>query len=95
MMAIFVATVMILSALVIALPGMQGREYGMNPAVTSSSNIQPNPTMNVNITWSIYHNGWNPLEYNNGTANTTLNTDLSTIYTNPISVNPADLQSNT
>ena len=93
MMTLLVVVLMILSALVIALPGMQGREYGMNPAVTSSSNIQPNPTMNVNITWSIYHNGWSPLEYNNGTANTTLNAELSSIYANPITINPTDLES--
>ena len=92
MMAIFVATVMILSALVIALPGMQGREYGMNPAATSSANIQPNPTLNTNVTWSVFHNGWNPLEYSNGTANLTLNTAYSSLYANPINVNPLDIK---
>ena len=94
MMTLLVVVLMILSALVIALPGMQGREYGMNPAATSSSNIQPNPTMNVNITWSTYHKGWSPLEYNNGTANLSLNTQLSTLYVNPISVNPSDIKAN-
>ena len=93
MMTILIAILMILSALVIALPGMQAREYGINPAVTSSSNIQPNPTMNVNVTWSTYYNGWKLLEYNNGTANQTLNTELSSLYANPISINPVDLQS--
>ena len=92
-MAIFVATVMILSALVIALPGTQGREYGISPAAaTSSSNIQPNPTMNTNVTWSVFHKGWSPLEYSNGTANLSLNAQASTYYANPISVNPADIQ---
>ena len=94
MMTLLVVVLMILSALVIALPGTQGREYGMNPAaVTSSSNIQPNPTMNVNISWSTYHNGWKPLEYSNGTGNQTLNARLSSLYANPISINPTDLQS--
>ena len=94
MMTILIAVLMILSALVIALPGMQGREYGMNLAVTtSSSNIQPNPTVNVNVTWSAYHNGWKPLEYSNGTGNQTLAANPSGFYANPISVNPVDLQS--
>ena len=82
---------MILSALVIALPGMQGREYGMNPAATSSENIQPNPTLNTNVTWSTFYNGWNPLEYSNGTANISLDTGLSTLYANPIAIDPAKI----
>ena len=92
MMAIFVATLMILSALVIALPAMQGREYGMNPAATSSANIQPNPILNTNVTWSTFYSGWNPLEYSNGSANLTLNAEESTTYENPITVNPTDIQ---
>ena len=55
---------------------------------------EPNPSMNGNITWSSFHNGWTPLEYNNGTANTTLNTGFSQYYANPITVNPLDIQSN-
>lgn len=51
----------------------------------------PNPTMNTNVTWSTFYNGWSPLEYNNGTTNLTLNTGLSTAYANPISVNPAKI----
>jgi hypothetical protein len=91
MMTILIAILMILSALVIALPGMQGREYGTNPAVTSSSNIQPNPTLNTNVTWSTYSTRWGALEYSNGTTNLTLNADMSSMYANPISVNPSDL----
>ena len=90
-MTLLVVVLMILSALVIALPGTQGREYGMNPAASSSANIQPNPTLNTNITWSTFHKGWNPLEYSNGSGNLTLETGMSSIYANPISVNPADL----
>ena len=55
--------------------------------------IQPNPTMNTNVTWSTFYHGWSPLEYSNGTANLTLNTQPSTFYQNPISVNPLDIQS--
>ncbi len=91
MMAILIAIVMILSALVIALPGSQGREYGMNPAATALDNIQPNPMLNTNVTWSTFYNGWSPLEYSNGTANLSLNTQLSSIYANPISINPAGI----
>ena len=60
---------------------------------TGTVHIQPNPTLNTNITWSTFYNGWNVLEYSNGTGNQTLNTGLSNIYKNPISVNPVDLQS--
>ena len=67
-------------------------ESSMQPAA-SVSNYTPAPTMNTNVTWSIFHSGWNPLKYSNGTANTTLNTVLSAIYANPISANPVDLQS--
>ena len=93
MTAIFMATVMILSALVIALPGMQGREYGMNPAVASSGSIQPNPTLNTNATWSTFHQGWSPLEYSNGTANLSLNAEINTAYNNPIAVSLQDIKS--
>ena len=63
------------------------------PATTSGS-YQPAPAMNTNITWSTFQSGWNPLEYTNGTANLTLNTQKSAIYANSISVNPADIQAN-
>ena len=56
--------------------------------------IQPNPTMNANVTWSNFYNGWSPLEYNNGTANLTLNAQENAYYANPITVNPAEIQTN-
>ena len=93
-MTLLAVVLMILSALVIALPGMQGREYGMNPAATSSSNIQPNPTLNTNVTWSTFTDGWTPLEYSNGSANLTLNAEPSVFYANYITVDPADIQAN-
>ena len=92
-MTLFVVVLMILSALVIALPAMQGREYEMNPAAAASANIQPNPMLNTNVTWSTYNHGWRPLEYNNGTANLSLNATMSAFYANPISVNPSDVVS--
>ena len=65
-------------------------------AATPSSatvHIQPNPTLNTNITWSTFYNGWNPLEYSNGTANQTLNAQPSEFYQNPITVNASAIQS--
>lgn len=93
MLAIFVAILMILSALVIALP--QGREYGINPAASASSqgNIQPNPTLNTNVSWSTFNSTWAPLEYYNGTSYENLSGSESALYANPISINPADITS--
>ena len=67
-------------------------ESSMQPAA-SVSNYTPAPTMNTNVTWLSFHNGWKPLEYSNGTGNQTLAANPSGFYTNPISVNPVDLQS--
>ena len=58
---------------------------------TASKGIQPYATMNTNITWSDFNSGWAWNEYNNGTSNLTLNTGLSTFFSNPITVNPADI----
>lgn len=58
---------------------------------SATVHIQPNPTVNTNITWSTFYHGWSPLEYNNGTANVSLNAQESTVYANPISVNPSDI----
>ena len=55
--------------------------------------IQPNPTLNTNVTWSTFYHGWNPLEYSNGTGNQTLNAGLNSAYGNPLTINPADIQS--
>ena len=73
-----------------AAPAMSSSQVN---SFTSQANLLPNPTMNSNVTWSTYYHGWNPLEYNNGTGNQTLNAGLSQIYENPITVNPLDLQS--
>ena len=61
---------------------------------TGTVHIQPNPTLNTNVTWSTFYNGWNPLEYSNGTTNLTLNAQENAFYANPITVNPADIQTN-
>lgn len=69
--------------------GMQANNY------TAAKGIQPYETLNSNITWSIFHSSWkNPLTYNNGTANLTLNTEPSTYNKNYISVNASKIQSN-
>lgn len=62
--------------------------------MTTSVNIQPNPLMNTNITWSNFYPGWNALEYNNSTANRTLPTSMSAFYSNPICINPTEIMAN-
>ena len=87
----------IFSALIVLImmapSGAVMNEQQATAAATQPVSYIPNPTMNANITWSTFYNGWNPLEYSNGTANLTLNAQESTLYQNPISVNPADIQS--
>lgn len=68
-----------------------GSAFAATPS-TGTVHIQPNPTLNANVTWSTFYNGWSPLEYNNGTANLTLNAGLSTFYQNPITANTQYLQ---
>ena len=66
--------------------------HSISPATTSSTNYQPNPSLNTNVTWSTYDSGWSPLEYNvNATSNATLNANYSQFYKNPITVNPTDM----
>ena len=63
-------------------------------AATPSSttvHIQPNPTLNTNITWSSFNSSWGELEYYNGTAYNNLSASPSTVYKNSIAVNPTDL----
>ena len=69
---------------------------GTAPGMTAdasyqASGIEPNPVMNTNITWSNFYSGWNPLEYSNGTTNLTLQTNMSSFYKNPITVNPMNI----
>ena len=87
---IFIAFLFILMAFSPALAGT-GQQI---ETAQQASNYMPAPTMNTNITWSVFHYGWKTLEYNNGTANTTLNAGVSNYYANPISVNPTDIQAN-
>ena len=90
----FVAIALIASALFIlagsAAPATAAHTTQAQAEVQNG--YQPEPTMNSNITWNTFYNGWSPLEYNNGTANMTLNTQESSIYANPISINPTDIQ---
>ena len=87
---IFVSFLFILMAFA---PALSGAGQTATPATAEKSYI-PNPTLNSNVSWSTFYNGWTPLEYHNTTANRTLNTGLSTIYQNPISVNPAKIKTN-
>ena len=87
-------------AIMLLLAGMAGASLpatGAHPETATQASIslaaiEPNPTMNGNITWSTFYNGWSPLEYNTSTRNSTLNASLSTYYTNPVSVNASDVQ---
>lgn len=89
---IFSIIMVLLVTLLMLLEAMAGvAPAQMNNPAAASANIQPNPTMNVNVTWSSFYNGWNPLEYSNGTANLTLNTGMSSIYANPVSIDPAKI----
>ena len=87
-------TLMCIAIIGMTTGGVAG-QGGISPSVSHgyiASGDQPNPTMNTNITWSTFYNGWNTMEYYNGTANTTLNTGLSNIYNNPIGINPTDIK---
>ena len=87
-----------LSVAVVALFMMSSMAAPMSSGIqannfTASQGIQPYTTMNSNVTWSTFYNGWNTLEYNNGTTkgNLTLPAQISSIYQNPITVNPSDI----
>ena len=73
-------------------PVLAGTGQQTPQAITEKSYI-PNPTLNTNISWNTFYRSWSELEYNNGTGNKTLSTGLSTLYKNPITVNPAGIQS--
>ena len=80
-------------ALIFLMAPVASASHSINPAATSTSvNYQPDPTLNTNVSWATFYHGWNATEYNNGTANVTLNAGLSRYYNNSISVNPTDIQ---
>ena len=79
-------------ALIFLMAPVASASHSINPATTSASpNYQPDPTLNTNVSWSTFYHGWNATEYNNGTANTSLNAGFSSFYKNPIGVNPTDI----
>ena len=86
LMVLFVTLMMLLEAMTGIAPVQTN-----GPAV-SSNGIQPNPTLNVNVTWSDFKSTWSELEYNNSTALTNLPAEPSVITPNPVSINPADIQ---
>ena len=89
---LLLTTFAVFIAFIFVMAPVGAASHSISPAV-SSTNYQPDPTLNTNVSWSTFYNGWNATEYNNGTANLTLNTGLSTFYSNPISVNPVDIES--
>lgn len=90
-MAIGAVILFLMSA---AAPISQGGNVNSFSA-TGDSQAIPAISMNSNVTWSTYYNGWTPLEYSNGTSNQSLATSLSTFYASPITVNPSDIQGQT
>ena len=91
-LAVIFSLVMVLT--MISAPAVQISSNASPEVAASTGSYIPNPEINSNITWSTFYNRWSPLEYSNGTSNLTLNTDMSNIYANPISVNPSDIQAN-
>ena len=85
---IFVSFLFVLMAFA---PALSGAGQEIQPATAEKSYI-PNPTLNTNISWNTFYSTWSPEEYNNGTANTSLNAGYSTFYKNPISVSPVDIE---
>lgn len=93
LLAIALAIIMIAGGFVVLASSQPTATSPTATAAATTASILPNPTMNTNITSSTFYSGWNPLEYSNGSANLTLNTGLSQYYENPITVNPAGIQS--
>lgn len=81
-------------ALIFLMAPVASASHSINPAVATSTNYQPDPTLNTNVSWSTFYNGWNETEYSNGTGNTTINANPSIFYANPISVNASEIQTN-
>jgi hypothetical protein len=101
--AILIALALSLSA--IAGIGTQSMQVESAPSHTgliatadasySAYGVEPDPTLNSNVTWSSYNGTWiNSLEYQSGAMqnNTSiLPASMSALYKNPISVNPSDI----
>ena len=82
--------VILIAALFLLAPA--GSSLHPLPETSSTTNYQPDPTMNTNITWDTYNSSWAPLEYNNGTGYQNLTAGYSSFYANPISINPGDIK---
>lgn len=89
---VLLTAVAVLVLLFAGLSALNGQPAGQTATPeNTAAGIIPNPVLNSNVTWSTFHNGWKALEYNNGTANLTLNANPSNYYENYISVNPTDI----
>jgi len=61
-----------------------------SPSVVASTNYQPDPSLNANVTWSTFNSSMSWNEYVNGTgAPNYINSEPSTFYQNYISINPS------
>lgn len=87
--AIMIAVLFIASSV----PATAGTGHQQETGFTTTVNYIPSPQLNSNVSWSTFYHGWQAIEYNNGTlkGNKTLNAHLSTVYANPITVNPAKI----
>jgi hypothetical protein len=90
--ALAIAGLMIIGGFVVLASSQPTTTSPPASAAATSQSILPDPTLNTNVTWSTFYNGWNPLEYNTGSENETLNTGFSQTQANPISINPLDTQ---
>ncbi len=80
-------------SLIFLMAPVASASHSISPAATTSStNYQPDPSLNTNVTWDNFYSGWNPLEFNiNATSNGTLNANYSDFYANPVTVNPTEI----
>jgi hypothetical protein len=82
--AIVIAAVFLMSPIQ---GGMQA-----SPSVVASTNYQPNPSLNTNVTWSSFNSSMSWNEYLNATGQPGyINAEPSAFYSNYITINPSDI----
>lgn len=84
----------IVMAVFFASAGLTGTAHAASAGPTSYSpiGVQPNPSLNGNVTWSTFNSTWAWNEYNSTTGNLSyISASMSQDYTNPVMVNPTDI----
>ena len=79
-------------ALIFLMAPVGAASHSISPATATSTNYQPDPTLNTNVSWNTYNSSWAPMQYNNGTGYHNLSAGYSSFYANPISINPGDIK---